>query len=157
MSGKLLFTLFVLVSICAFVVNSDAQTARKAVGAAEVNGTFRSPFGGKFKGSASEIKILALGGGKLKVRFDLIYPFVDSTGALTANMGEAEGTAEITGDTAIYQTADEYGKCRITIKFVRPGEIKVREDSENSGCGFGVNVNATGTYRKISGAKPKFD
>ncbi|HEX8637056.1 MAG TPA: hypothetical protein VF692_03255 [Pyrinomonadaceae bacterium] len=156
MSGKLLFLLFVSVFVCLFAVNFDAQTVRKAVGATEVNGTFRSPFGGKFKGSASEIKILAVGAGKLKVRFDLVYPYVDSTGGLMANVGTAEGTAQIAGDTAVYQTEDEYGKCRITIKFVRPGEIKVREESENSGCGFGVNVNATGTYRKTSAAKPKF-
>lgn len=157
MSGKLLLSLFAAVLVCVFVGIADAQASRKAVGAAEASGTFRSPFGGKFKGSASEIKISALGGGKLKVRFDLVYPYVDSTGASMANVGEAEGTAQIAGDTAVYQTADEYGKCRITIKFVHPGEIRVKEESENSGCGFGVNVNASGTYRKISGAKPKFN
>ena len=73
------------------VVSINAQN-RKSVSAAEVNGTYRSGFGGKYKGSYSEIKILALGAGKLRVFFGLTYPYVDGTGALSANVGEADGT-----------------------------------------------------------------
>jgi hypothetical protein len=156
MSRKVVILFFIFIFSAVFAQNLQAQTSRKAVGAAEVNGTFRSYFGGKFKGSYSEIKILALGKNKLKVRFDLTYPFVDGTGELSANVGEAEGIAEISGDTAVFASEDEYGKCRITIKFVRPGEIKVTENSENAGCGFGLNVTAAGTYKKTSGAKPAF-
>lgn len=132
---------------------SNAQTSRKAVSGAEVTGIFRSYFTGKFKGSANEIKILALGRGRLKMSFDLIYPYVDGGGDLTANMGEAAGEAEIVGDTATF-TSDEYGECKITIKFVKPGTIRVSQDGAD--CGFGFNVTATGTYKKVSSAKPKF-
>ena len=89
-------------------MDANAQS-RKAVSAAEVNGTFRSYFGGKFKGSYNEIKILALGKGRLRVSFGLIYPYVIDTGEMSANMGEALGEATIEGDTAIF-TSEEFGR-----------------------------------------------
>jgi hypothetical protein len=127
---------------------------RKSVSAAEASGTFRSAFRGKFKDSYNEIKILALGKGKLRVSFELIYPYVTGTGEMSANMGEAEGTAIIEGDTAVY-SSDEFGECKITIKFVKPGMIEVRQNGMDSDCGFGHNVTASGTYKKSSGTKPK--
>lgn len=134
---------------------ANAQSPRKSVSAAEVNGTFRSYFKGKFRGSFNEIKIFALGKGKLKIAFDLTYPFVDGTGGLMANVGQADGTAEIEGDTAVY-SSEESGRCRIIIKFVRPGIIKVTQDEEMVSCGFGLNVSANGAYKKVSAGKPKF-
>lgn len=154
MSGKLLLSLFAAVLVCFFAVSSDAQTARKAVGAAEVNGTFRDYFSGKFKGNYNEIRILALGNGKLRVRFDLTYPYIDSTGGMMANVGEADGTATIVGDTATFSPEDADG-CTITIKFIRPGAIRVSQEGASE-CGFGFNVSASGDYKKTSAAKPKF-
>jgi hypothetical protein len=150
MSGKLLILLFA----CFFVLNADAQTARNAVGAAEVNGTFRDYFGGKFKGNYNEIRILAVGKGKLRVRFDLTYPYVDASGGMMANTGQAEGTATIVGDTATF-SPDETTDCTIIIKFVKPGLIKVAQNGASE-CGFGFNVSASGDYKKTSVAKPKF-
>lgn len=155
MTGKLFLLFFTVFSTLIFTFDADAQTSRKAVSGAEVTGTFRSYFKGKFKGSSNEIQILALGKGKLKVRLDLIYPYIDRGGDMTANMGQSEGEADIVGDTATY-TDNEYGECKITIKFVKAGLIKVTQEGEPSGCGFGFNVSATGTYKKVSGAKPKF-
>jgi hypothetical protein len=155
MSGKLLFLSFALSLVGFLAVDSNAQTARKAVGAAEVNGTFRDYFGGKFKGNYNEIKILALGGGKLRVAFNLTYPYVDSTGGMMANTGTAEGTATIEGDTATF-TPDDTDGCTITIKFVKPGAIKVAQQGASE-CGFGFNVSADGNYKKTSAAKPRFD
>lgn len=129
---------------------------RKSVGAAEVNGTFRSYFSGKFKSSYNEVRILALGSGKLRVAFELTYPFIDGTGGLMANEGAADGTATIEGDTAIF-SPDENGECKITIKFVRRGTIEVAQLGTDSECGFGFNVNADGAYIKLSNAKPKFE
>jgi hypothetical protein len=131
------------------------QASRKSFSGAEVTGTFHRAFTGKFKGSANEIKILALGKGKLKVSFDLLYPFIDGNGEKSANMGQLEGNAAIVGDTATL-TSTEFGPCTITIKFVRPGTIKVTQEGDDSACGFGHNVSADGTYKKVSGAKPKF-
>jgi hypothetical protein len=131
------------------------QAARKSVSGAEVTGTFRYQFTGKFKGNYNEIKILALGKGKLRVSFDLTYPFVDGAGQMEANVGQIDGEANIEADTAMF-TGGDNGDCRIRIKFVRAGMIKVDQQGESTGCGFGFNVSADGTYRKVSGAKPKF-
>jgi hypothetical protein len=137
-----------------FAGQSGAQN-RKAVTAGEVNGTFRSFFGGRYKGSYNEIKILALGNNRLKVAFELVYPFTGGAGEMSANLGTAEGEATIEGDTAVY-SADESGPCRIIIKFIKPGEIRVTQEGTDTDCGFGRNVTASGTYRKTSAAKPKF-
>lgn len=134
---------------------ANAQTSRKSVTAAEVNGTFRMPFTGKFKGSSNEIKILALGGGKLHIAMDLLYPYIVN-GELSANMGSLDGEASIVGDVAVYDSA-EFGPCTITIKFVRPGTIRVTQEGTDADCGFGHNVMADGTYKKVSSAKPKFE
>ncbi len=153
MKKIILFAVFVFV-IFSFVAAANAQT-RKAVGAAEVNGTFRSYFSGRTKGSYEEIKILSVGKGKLKISFELTYPYLDGTGQMSANVGEATGEAEIEGDTAVYEST-EFGQCKITVKFVKPGAIKVTQTGNDTDCGFGHNVNASGDYKKISGRRPKF-
>jgi len=151
-------TCLILTAIIFAVFSGDAvyaQSSRKSVSGAEVTGTFHQAFTGKFRGSYNEIKILALGRGKLKVAFDLLYPYIDGSGEKSANMGQLDGTATITGDTATLTTS-EFGPCTITIKFVRPGTIRVAQEGDDSACGFGHNVSADGTYKKVTSAKPKF-
>jgi hypothetical protein len=148
--------LFLLVCGLPLTTEATAQN-RKAVSAAEVNGTFRSYFKGRFKDSYNEIKILALGKGKLKISFELIYPHLTGAGELSANLGTAQGVGEIYGDTGVFTSEESGGACKIIIKFVRPGEIKVEQSVEESDCGFGHNVTANGTYKKVSAAKPKFE
>jgi hypothetical protein len=135
---------------------AKGQTSRNSVPASEVNGTFRMYFKGKYRGSSSEIKIWALGHNKLQVAFDPIYPFTDGQGELSANMGMADGVVPIKGDRAVY-TSNQFGDCTITIKFLRPGTIKVTQNGTDSDCGFGHNVSADGTYKKVSSKKPKFE
>jgi hypothetical protein len=132
------------------------QAPRKSVSGAEVTGTFRYQFTGKFKGNFNEIKILALGKGKLRVSFDLTHPFVDGTGEMEANVGQIDGEANIDADTAMF-TGGDNGECRIRIKFVRQGVISADQQGDSAGCGFGLNVSASGTYKKVSGARPKFE
>lgn len=147
--------IFGLVFIGLFGNNVSAQKSRASVSAAEATGTFKMEFTGKFKGSFNEIKILPLGKGKLKISFDLIYPYFIDDGEMSANLGQAEGIATIEGDEAVYASS-EYGECRIIIKFVKPGIIKVT-DENGTACGFGHNVYATGTYKRTSKLKPKFE
>ena len=154
MFTQLLAIVTLLVAAALFAAETDAQTSRASVPANEVNGIFRYDFTGKYRGSYNEIKILALGKGKLRVAFDLVYPFTDGTGQLSANLGKADGIAAITGDTAVYRST-EYGECTITIKFIKPGTISVDQQGSSS-CGFGHNVTATGRYTRTSRMKPKF-
>src|SRR5687767_9964561 len=86
-------------------IKINAQN-RKSVSTARVNGTFRDYFCGKFKGNYNEIKILALGKGKIRISFGLTYPYMAGTHGMMANTGEAEGKAIIEGDTAVY-TSEE--------------------------------------------------
>lgn len=150
--------LLVLSILMLLNIDSAAQTSRASVSAAEVNGTFRMNFRGKYRDMSNEIKILALGKGKLRVAMDLIYPYTLKNGERSVNMGFLDDEASITRDTAVYKS-NEYGDCRITIKFVRAGTIKVTQGKEgmDGNCGFGHNVFATGTYRKVSVKKPKFE
>ena len=145
---------FVMICLC---TNSQTFAQRAAVSGAEVTGTFRSYFKGIGRGSYNEILIQALGGNKLKVEMNLIYPYKANREAL-ANVGEVTGEANIKGDTAIF--VPDYAKenqngCRITLKFNKRGSLVVTTEN-NLDCGFGFNVEADGTYRKTSAAKPKF-
>lgn len=137
------------VFIFCFVSAADikAQT-RKAVGGAAVTGSFRDE-------SGSEFSISALGKGKLRVAFSGVYNYKMRNGKAMANLGEARGEADITGDTVIFMPEDTEEKCRITMKFLAGGRLKVRQQGSDSECGFGANVSADGNYKKISGAKLK--
>lgn len=153
--NKSLTTLFLAVSfLMLFSVGAAAQS-RASVSAAEVNGTFKMNFTGKFKTFSNEVKVLALGGGKIRFALDLIYPYSMQNGEPMVNMGGLDGEASITGDTAIYTSED--GKCKITLLFVKAGTIKVTQDGGPAACGFGHNVMASGTYKKVSSKKPNLD
>jgi hypothetical protein len=157
MRKTFLIVVFALASMMMFSVGAYAQNSRASVSGAEVTGTFKMSFiGKKFKDFSNELEILALGGGKLKFAFDLIYPYTLKNGEVSVNMGGLSGEVDSKGDTAVYES-DEYGACKITIKFVRPGEVKVTQDGSDGTCGFGHNVTSQGTYRKVSSKKPKFE
>jgi hypothetical protein len=115
----------------------------QVVTAAQANGVYRF-----YK---SEFRILALGQHKLKVQFDGIYMTVSRS----PNMGSASGEAMIEGNVATFVPPDTE-KCKITLIFL-PGKLSVKQEGSDFECGFGHNVYATGTYRKIRSGKPKFD
>jgi len=140
------FGIFVL-SFLSFA-EANAQD-RKSVSGAEVTGIFRDE-------SNSELKISALGKGKLRVAFSGVYEFKMANGEDMANVGEASGTATIVGDTATF-TPEETEQCTITMKFLTRGRLKVTQAGTDAECGFGHNVNAEGLYKKISSKKPKFE
>jgi hypothetical protein len=123
---------------------SQTPTAKpQVVTAAQVNGVYRF-----YK---SEFRILALGQQKLKVQFDGVYVTVSKS----VNIGYAGGEATIEGNVATFVPPDTE-RCKITMKFL-PGKIVVTQDGDDFECGFGHNVNAAGTYKKIKSGKPKFE
>jgi hypothetical protein len=136
----------------------EISAQRKAVSGAEVTGTFRSYFRGKFRDMYNEILIQALGRNKIRIEMELLYPY-DLNGERMVHSGTASGEAEINGDTAVFTpdySREAKQECQITLRFTRPGRLVVSTEN-NQGCGFGFNVYADGTYRKTSSAKPKFD
>ena len=118
----------------------------KVVTAAQANGTYRS--------GSNEIKILALGHNKLRIQMDLAFEYKSPNGP-TANVGESHGEATIENDVATFRP-EGTEDCTITIKFLPRNRIKVSEDHILN-CGWGFNVTADGTYRKVRAGKPKFD
>jgi hypothetical protein len=119
-----------------------AQTSR-VVTAAQANGVYRY--------YDSEFRILALGHNKLKVQFEGVY----HTLAKSVNLGYASGEATIEGNVATFIPENMQG-CKITMTFL-PGKLVVKQDGDDATCGFGHNVNSTGTYRKVRSGKPKFE
>jgi hypothetical protein len=152
------FSCLCLTAACLMVLSSpaSAQTSRKSVSAAEVNGTYKMNFRGKFSKFSNEIKILALGKNRLRVAFDLIYPYTLKNGETSVHMGGLDTDGDIVGDLATLEP-EGLQQCSIEIKFVRPGMIKVTQDGTDADCGFGHNVFASGTYRKVSSRKPSFE
>jgi len=140
------FVVLLALLVAAFFVPT-ATAGERSVTAAEANGTYRDVEG------KSEIKILALGHGKLKVQLALVYEYRSGAGP-AANVGDASGEATIENDIAVF-VPEEAGACKITMTFLPNGKLKVEQQGEE--CGFGHNVRADGTFRKISNRKPKFD
>jgi hypothetical protein len=155
MTKSIAAALVVPVLLLFFVVVGKAQS-RASVSAAEVNGTYEMNFRGKYKAMSNTIKLLALGRGKVRFSMDLVYPYTLRNGEISVNMGGLDGEADIAGDTGVYQSG-EFGDCKIAFKFVRPGTLKVIQDGTDAGCGFGHNVTSAGSYRKVSGSRPKFE
>ena len=115
----------------------------KSVTAAQVNGTWKT--------KGAEFKIWALGQQCLKIKFSGTYKYETPQGP-TANEGEGSGVATIEGDTAIFKPEGAEEECQITLKFTG-GKLVV---TQTGICGFGHNVSAAGTYKKVSARKPKF-
>jgi hypothetical protein len=126
----------------ALIASSYANT-QKSVTAAQVNGTWKTETG--------ELKILALGKQRLQVEFFGVYEYKTPHGPM-ANEGEGSGIAKIEGDTAIFKPEGAEEECQITFKFTGTKLV----DTQTGICGFGHNVSAEGTYKKISSEKPKF-
>ena len=70
-----------------------------------------------------------------------------------ANEGQGSGTARIEGDTAVFKPDGAEDECKITLKFAS-GKLVV---TQTGICGFGFNVTAEGTYKKVSSKKPKLE
>ena len=127
----------------ASMVTAQADN-EKSVTAAQVNGTWKTKYG--------EFKIWALGKQRLQIDFSGVYEYKTPQGP-TANEGVGSGFAMIEGDTAIFKPEGAEEECQITLKFTRDKLVV----TQTGICGFGHNVTAAGTYKKVSARKPKFD
>ena len=146
MNKRLAVSLVLLIASFGISAPGPAQpnaAQKQVVTAAQVNGVYRF--------NRSEFRILALGHNKLRVQFDGVYTTISKS----VNVGYAAGEAIIDGNIASFKPPDT-DRCEITLVFLR-GKLKVEQSGSDFECGFGHNVNATGTYRKIRSGKPKFE
>ena len=136
---KKIFSAFAL-----FLIGVLQVSAQSDVTAAQVSGTWEMKTG--------EFKIWALGQQKLQVAFSGSYEYKSPAGPM-ANTGEGSGIAFIKGDTATFKPDGVEDECKITLKFSHRKLIV----TQTGVCGFGNNVTAEGTYKRVSTKKPKFD
>ena len=140
---------FVALTLCCAVLTTILMTSQ--VNADKDNIVTASQVNGTWKNKTGTFKIHALGKQRLEVSFYGLYKYNSPAGP-TANEGEASGIAFIEGDTATFKPEDTgEDDCVITLIFAKD---RLTVSQEGSGtCGFGHNVRADGTYRKVSGAK----
>jgi hypothetical protein len=119
------------------------QTPRRAVTGPQINGVYKS--------GRNDFRVLALGHNKLKVQFNGEW----MTRGGYPNIGEAIGEAIIIGNVATFVPGDTT-KCKITMTFLPPNKMVVQQEGFDADCGFGHNVMATGTYRRVKAGKPRF-
>ena len=136
--------------VLALLLMVDGQTGRSS----SPNRPKPSPFTGTYVNQTGDWKILDLGDGKLRVACSLTYAY-RVRGLLTANTGEASGTADINGKTASFKPEGTTA-CTITLRFAGK-RLSVKQEGSDADCGFGHNVYANGTYSRQSRRRPRFD
>lgn len=144
--NRVLNVTLVLLAIAALTAAQEPTPTRKptlrAVTAAQINGLY--------KYDRNDFRILALGHNKLKVQFNGEW----MTRGGYPNIGEAIGEATIEGNVATFIPGDTT-QCKITMTFLK-NKLRVEQEGLDADCGFGHNVVATGTYRRVKAGKPKF-
>jgi len=119
------------------------QSSSRSVTSAQINGVY--------KYLRNDFRILALGHNKLKVQFNGEW----MTRGGYPNIGEAIGEATIVGNVATFIPGDTT-KCKITLTFLDKSKMVVTQEGLDAECGFGHNVMASGTYRRVKAGQPKF-
>lgn len=120
----------------------SGQSSQRAVTPAQINGVY--------KYDRNDFRVLALGHNKLKVQFNGEW----MTRGGYPNIGEAIGEATIIGNVATFIPGDTT-KCKITMTFLR-NKMIVEQEGMDAECGFGHNVMASGTYRRVKAGRPRW-
>lgn len=87
-----------------------------------------------------------------KIKFQLVALWVSFNNPENIHNGELHGVVTLQKGLAIFES----GTCQITMKFAS-NRVGISESDDNGDCGFGANVTAAGSYRKINNKRPKFD
>lgn len=74
----------------------------------------------------------------------------------SSHIGVMDENLRFHSGMAAYETDQFSGHCRIAIRFANAHAI-VTQDGGAAECGFGANVNVSGTYGRITSGRPKFD
>ena len=132
-----------LVGLLLLASSAIGQSNARSVSAAQINGVY--------KYLRNDFRILALGHNRLKVQFNGEW----MTRGGYPNIGEAIGEATIAGNVATFIPGDTT-RCKITLTFLPQNKMIVEQEGLDADCGFGHNVMASGTYRRVKAGKPKF-
>ena len=136
--------------VAAVIVSSSGIGSAKTTVSAQNRRVTAAQINGIYKSGRNDFRVLALGHHKLKVQFNGEW----MTRAGYPNMGEAIGEATIEGNVATFIPGDTT-KCKITMTFLR-NKMIVEQQGLDADCGFGHNVMASGTYRRVKAGKPRW-
>ena len=126
--------------------DANSANAPRRKTSIKVTGAYRL----RFQSLSNRMEVLQMPDGKIK--FHILALWISSYHRDNVHNGEVQGIAELHDRTAVYQAEH----CKISIEFAARRAI-VRQFDDQGDCDFGVNVTATGTYRKTDNRKPKFD
>jgi hypothetical protein len=127
-----------------FIVSGQTPPAKKAK--ASISGHYvmrREEFRNRL-----EVQQLSDG----RVKFDLLALWVSHYNPENVHNGTAQGIVNPSNGVAVY----EEDGCRLKLEFFGP-RIRISQSAGVGDCGFGANVTASGSYRKVDSKKPKFD
>lgn len=119
------------------------QKAKRSVQTTSVSGTYRYIL--------NTLEVLELPAHKIRIRFAGVWPN-SRRRAETRNVGTFDETVPLKGHTAVVKPKYGNGECAITIEFKANKGIVTQEGYS---CGFGFNVEADGSYEKVSSKLPK--
>jgi len=140
---------FALCALACFAKPLGAQSSQTVLHYKDVVGTYEE----KITGSA--ITVTPAPRGLLHLHIEAVYPFRTANGEMSANTGEAEGTAKLVGNTAVFKP-EGTEQCILTLVF-KPSRLIVTQKGVDSECGFGFNVNAEGNYKLKSRRAQQMD
>ena len=120
---------------------TDRISALSAMTAPAKAGDFTGTYKMKNNGAAGEALIQQAGNDRIKFYINATYRM---------NTGELTGEIPLTGNSATY--VDKEFDCTLSFTFA-PGTLGL---TQNGSCGMGLNVDAGGTYKRVSSAPPKF-
>jgi hypothetical protein len=134
--GKANFGLAVLALVLlATLVPAKATAPAKS---SNYTGTYKM----KERGAAGLALVQQTADGRIKFYINATY---------RTNTGEVSGEIPLSGKSARY--VDKELDCTLSFHF-SPGSLVLKQDGS---CGMGLNVAASGTYKRVSSDPPKFD
>jgi hypothetical protein len=117
------------------------QQSRKTIAVKSVTGSYKYVL--------NTVEVLELPDHRVRISFSGFWPN-DHKRVETRNVGSFDETVPLKGHTAVVKP--EYGdECAITFNF-KPSRVIVSQEGYR--CGFGFNVEADGTYVKVSSKPP---
>jgi len=128
-------------SDCIMKAYTDRISALSAMTAPAKAGDFTGTYKMKNDGAAGEALIQQTGNDRIKFYINATYRM---------NTGELSGEIPLLGNAATY--VDKEFDCTVSFEFAS-GSLGL---TQNGSCGMGLNVDAGGTYKRVSSAPPDF-
>ena len=129
-------------SDCIMKAYADRISALSAASASAKSGDFTGTYNMKDRGAEGVVLVQQTANGRIKFYLNATY---------RTNTGELSGEVPLTGDAANY--VNKALDCILSFNFV-PGSLVLNQEGS---CGMGLNVSATGIYKRVSSAPPSFD